>query len=513
MVTELTTPEQLERHFRSTARITYRTSHRRPVAALIEVKTRRGIDFILPKHLTNLRQHIRLLRGVQVGDTTVALIELVVPRDSTTGYKTLRDEVELLLKGKVGEHAGDGLQLITRCGHAGRRVLDVGYQRVVTPRSVRELHREEVRRHTVGTRPLLLLEELTVITIIVTRGLLLGIRTSQVHLELRGLRNLEVQVRTHVQTVVGITAGVTLMVIPYLCHITLVLEVEGHEILHKLRTPAYIKVRVIRESRPFKHLVLPVHVRIALRLAVFAQVRTVGSIVRRHRVVLMAEVVDERLRTVVGPRSVTPDADLVLNRLVAHHIAVVAVVLPRQLRHGLQGSVEANVDPGLAFHATLGGNQDNTVSTLHAIHRRGRGVLQHRDRSHRCHVHRLDLTLHAVHQYQRLGVRVPGSRAADIDARILFTRLTGRGDGGNTGHVTRQRSTHAADTRRPFQHFTRGLGNGTHHRRLLLLAETDHDHFRKLGVVAQRHVQRAPLADLQLFGVHSHIRDHDGRRL
>ena len=135
---------------------------------------------------------------MQVGDTTVALIELVIPGDSTTGYKTLRDEVELLLKGKVGEHAGDGLQLITRCGHTGRRVLNVGNQRIVTPRSVRELNGEEVRRHTVGTGPLLLLEELTVITIIVTRGLLLGIRTCQVHLELRGLRNLEVEVRTYI---------------------------------------------------------------------------------------------------------------------------------------------------------------------------------------------------------------------------------------------------------------------------------------------------------------------------
>ena len=229
--------------------------------------------------------------------------------------------------------------------------------------------------------------------------------------------------------------------------------------------------------------------------------------------VLMAEVVDERLRTVVGPRRVTPDADLVLNRLVAHHIAVVAVVLPRQLRHRLQRSVEPDVDPRLALHAALGGNQDNTVSPLHAIHRRGGGILQHRDRSHGRHIHRLDLTLHTIYEDQRLGVRVPGSRTADIDPRILLARLTRRGDGGNAGHVTRQRSTHAADTCRPFQHFARGLGNGTHHGGLLLLAETDHDHFRKLGVVAQRHVQRAPLAHFQLFGVHSHIRDHDDRRL
>ena len=35
------------------------------------------------------------------------------------------------------------------------------------------------------------------------------------------------------------------MVIPDLRHITLVLEVEGHEVLHKLRTTGDVQVRVI----------------------------------------------------------------------------------------------------------------------------------------------------------------------------------------------------------------------------------------------------------------------------
>ena len=162
--------------------------------------------------------------------------------------------------------------------------------------------------------------------------------------------------------------------------------------------------------------------------------------------ILIAEVVDECLRTVVSPRSVTADGNLVLDGLVAEHITVVGIVLAREFRHSLQGSVEANVNPGLAFHTTLGGNQDNTVSTLHTIDGGGRGVLQDRDGSDRCHIHRLDLTLHTIHEDQRLGVCVPGSSTTDIDSRILFTRLTGRGDGGNTGDVTRERCTHTTDT-------------------------------------------------------------------
>ena len=71
-----------------------------------------------------------------------------------------------------------------------------------------------------------------------------------------------------------------------------------------------------------------------------------------------------------------------LKGLIAKHIAIIRVVLARELGHCLQSGVKADINAGLAFHTTLGGNQDNAVSTLHTVNGCGRGVFQHGDGSH-----------------------------------------------------------------------------------------------------------------------------------
>ena len=182
---------------------------------------------------------------MKVGNTSAALIELVVPGNRAACDKSLRDEIKFLLKRKVSKYTCYCPQLIAGRSHAHRRVLDVGNQRIVTPRAIGELHGEEVGCHTVCTSPFLLLEEHAVITPIIARSLLLRIRTCQVYLKLRGLRNLEVKIRTHIQTIVGIAAHIVLMVVPNLCHIAFILEVEGHEILHILCTTGEIEVGVV----------------------------------------------------------------------------------------------------------------------------------------------------------------------------------------------------------------------------------------------------------------------------
>ena len=121
------------------------------------------------------------------------------------------------------------------------------------------------------------------------------------------------------------------MVIPDLGHITFVLVVECHEILHELRTTGNIQVGIIRHRGTLEHLVLPVYVRITFCLAVVTEEVAVGIIVRLNSTVLIAEVVDEGLWTIVCPRSVTTDGKLVFERLVTKHIAIVRVILTRQL--------------------------------------------------------------------------------------------------------------------------------------------------------------------------------------
>ena len=187
-----------------------------------------------------------------VSNTARPLIELVIPRDRTACDKSGRDEIQFLFKCEVGVNASDGLQLITTRCNTLRRVLNVGNQRIITPGTVGELNREEVGCHLIGTRPFLLLEEhvlclITTITVtpIITRGLLLSIGACQVDLELSGLRNLEVQVRTYIQTIISITTFITLVVIPHAGHITFVLEVEGYEVLHEIRTTRQIEIRIV----------------------------------------------------------------------------------------------------------------------------------------------------------------------------------------------------------------------------------------------------------------------------
>ena len=172
------------------------------------------------------------------------------------------------------------------------------------------------------------------------------------------------------------------MVVPDARHIALVLEVERNEVFNELRTTRQVQVCIIRQGSRLEHLILPVNIWITLSLTVITEVDAIGSIVRLHGMVLIAEVVDERLRAIVCPGVSTADGQLVLDGLVAKHIAIVRVVLTRQFRHGFQRSIEADVDAGLAFHTTLCRDKDNAVSTFHTIDGRCRCVFQHGDGGH-----------------------------------------------------------------------------------------------------------------------------------
>ena len=201
-----------------------------------------------------------------------------------------------------------------------------------------------------------------------------------------------------------------------------------------------------------------------------------------------------------------------LNHRVTGYQGIVGIVLVRQLGGDLHDGVGRYVDLSLTLGTTLRGDQDHTVSTLHTVDSRGRGILQHGDGGYRLDIDTRHRTLDTVHQHQRLGV-VPRRGTTDLDLRFLFTRQTLGGCCDHTRQVTRQGGTDVGDTCGTLQHLTCGLRDGTHHRGFLLLAETYDNHFRELGIVTQRHVECALLAHLELTGVHSHIRDDDGRRL
>ena len=96
----------------------------------------------------------------------------------------------------------------------------------------------------------------------------------------------------------------------------------------------------------------------------------------------------------------------------------------------------------------------------------------------------------------------------DVDSRVLFTRLTSRSDGGDTGEVTREGGTHTTDTCCTFKHFTRGLGDSTHHRGFFLLAVAYHHDFLKLGILSERNIELTLLANLDFLRGHTYIGNH-----
>ena len=113
VVAKLTCPEELERHLSGTACIIHTTWSCCPVAALIKVKTCVGVDEVFAKKYTILWKDVCVLYFMQVGDTTLTLIKLVVPRDCSAGDKTLCHKSEILLKGEVGKHTCYGLLFVT----------------------------------------------------------------------------------------------------------------------------------------------------------------------------------------------------------------------------------------------------------------------------------------------------------------------------------------------------------------------------------------------------------------
>ena len=113
MVAKLTSPEELERHFCCTACIIYITCGCGPVAAFIKVITCIGVYKVLTQQDTILWKNVCVLYFMLVGDTTATLVKLVVPRNSTTGYKSFGNKAQVLFKGEVGEHTCDGLLFVT----------------------------------------------------------------------------------------------------------------------------------------------------------------------------------------------------------------------------------------------------------------------------------------------------------------------------------------------------------------------------------------------------------------
>ena len=75
-----------------------------------------------------------------------------------------------------------------------------------------------------------------------------------------------------------------------------------------------------------------------------------------------------------------------LDSLVTGNECIIRIIFIRKLRRNLHHGIGSNTNLSLAFRTTLGGNQDDTIRTLHTINGGGRSILQYRDGSHRLHI-------------------------------------------------------------------------------------------------------------------------------
>ena len=190
------------------------------------------------------------------------------------------------------------------------------------------------------------------------------VTTEKVGRELSGLGQIEVQVGTHVNTVVAETSLIATTAGEVSEQVTFVSEVYRCEILHEFGTSRNIHAGIVRHGCVVEQLLLPVNVRIAVPLF---------SISR------MTILVDDGHRLVGTPCFFVADVQLALHHSVQESESIVRIIFLRQLGNHLHGSIRLHVYGSLAFLTTLGSNEDDTVTTLHTINGSGRSILQYGD--------------------------------------------------------------------------------------------------------------------------------------
>ena len=204
----------------------------------------------------------------------------------------------------------------------------------------------------------------TGITRLVPREMADTVTTEKVGRELSGLGQVEVQVGTHVNTVIAETRLIATTAGEVLEQVTFVREVNSCKILHEFGTSRNIHAGIVRHGCVVEQLLLPVHVRIAVPLFCIGR---------------MTILVDDRHRLVRTPCTFVVDVQLALHHSVQESESIVSIIFLRQLGNHLHGSIRLHVYGSLTFLTTLGSNEDDTVTTLHTINGSGRSILQYGD--------------------------------------------------------------------------------------------------------------------------------------
>ena len=190
------------------------------------------------------------------------------------------------------------------------------------------------------------------------------VTTEKVGRELSGLGQIEVQVGTHVNTVIAETSLIATTAGEVLEQITLMSKVYCCKILHEFGTSRNIHAGIVRHGCVVEQFLLPVYVRIAVPFF------SIG------RVTILVNNSHWLVRT---PGFFVADVQLALHHPVQESESIISIIFLRQLGNHLHGSIRLYVYGSLAFLTTLGSNEDDTVTTLHTINGSGRSILQYGD--------------------------------------------------------------------------------------------------------------------------------------
>ena len=190
------------------------------------------------------------------------------------------------------------------------------------------------------------------------------VTTEKVGREHSGLGQIEVQVGTHVNTVIAETGFVSTTACEVPEQVTFVSKIYSCEILHEFGTSRNIHAGIVRHGCVVEQLFLPVYVRIAVPFF------SIGR---------MAILVDDSHRLVRTPCTFVVDVQLALHHSVQESESIIRIIFLRQLGNHLHGSIRLHVYGSLAFLTTLGSNEDDTITTLHTINGSGRSILQYGD--------------------------------------------------------------------------------------------------------------------------------------
>ena len=204
----------------------------------------------------------------------------------------------------------------------------------------------------------------TGIACLIPREMADTVTTEKIGREQSGLGQIEVQVGTHVNTVIAETGFVSTTAGEVLEQVTFVSEVYRCEILHEFGTSRNIHTGIVRHGCVVEQFLLPVHVRIAVP---FLSISRVTILVNNSHWLV---------RT---PGFFVVDVQLALYNAVEQAESIIRIIFLRQLGNHLHGSIRLHVYGSLAFLTTLGSNQDDTITTLHTINGSGRSILQYGD--------------------------------------------------------------------------------------------------------------------------------------